>query len=94
MQMSTSDFINLPAFAKALAEQLKDSVGNGAAAKRVFNLDEAAEYCGLTRDSFKKKVVRDQLRKVRLDKCWRFDKADLDAWIDRHKEQIIQETAA
>jgi excisionase family DNA binding protein len=94
MQMSTSDFINLPAFAKALAEQLKDSVGNGAAAKRVFNLDEAAEYCGLTRDSFKKKVVRDQLRKVRLDKCWRFDKADLDAWIDSHKEQIIQETAA
>ncbi|HJY08055.1 MAG TPA: helix-turn-helix domain-containing protein, partial [Bryobacteraceae bacterium] len=77
-----------------LAEQLKDSVGNGAAAKRVFNLDEAAEYCGLTRDSFKKKVVRDQLRKVRLDKCWRFDKADLDAWIDSHKEQIIQESAA
>jgi excisionase family DNA binding protein len=94
MQMNTSDFINLPAFAKALAEQLKDSVGNGAAAKRVFNLDEAAEYCGLTRDSFKKKVVRDQLRKVRLDKCWRFDKADLDAWIDSHKEQIIQESAA
>ena len=94
MQMNTSDFINLPAFAKALAEQLEDSVGNGAAAKRVFNLDEAAEYCGLTRDSFKKKVVRDQLRKVRLDKCWRFDKADLDAWIDSHKEQIIQESAA
>ena len=94
MQMNTSDFINLPAFANALAEQLKDSVGNGAAAKRVFNLDEAAEYCGLTRDSFKKKVVRDQLRKVRLDKCWRFDKADLDAWIDSHKEQIIQESAA
>jgi excisionase family DNA binding protein len=94
MQMNTSDFINLPAFAKALAEQLKDSVGNGAAAKRVFNLDQAAEYCGLTRDSFKKKVVRDRLRKVRLDKCWRFDKADLDAWIDSHKEQIIQESAA
>ena len=94
MQMNTSDFINLPAFAKALAEQLKDSVGNGAVAKRVFNLDQAAEYCGLTRDSFKKKVVRDRLRKVRLDKCWRFDKADLDAWIDSHKEQIIQESAA
>jgi excisionase family DNA binding protein len=94
MQMSTSDFINLPALAKALAEQLKDSVGNGVAAKRVFNLDEAAEYCGLTRESFKKKVVRDQLRKVRLDKCWRFDKADLDAWIESHKEQIAQEVAA
>ena len=60
----------------------------------MFNVDEAAEYCGLTRDSFKKKVVRDRLRKVRLDKCWRFDKADLDAWIDSHKQQIAQETAA
>jgi excisionase family DNA binding protein len=47
-----------------------------------LHLAEAAEYCGLTRDSFKKKVVRDRLRKVRLDKCWRFDIADLDEWID------------
>ncbi len=62
--------------------------------RRVLTLDEAAEYCGLTRDSFKKKVVRDRLRKVRLDKCWRFDISDLDAWIDEHKEQIAAETAA
>lgn len=94
MQTNTSDFINLPVFAKAIADHLKDSLANSVAAKRVFNLDEAAEYCGLTRESFKKKVVRDNLRKVRLDKCWRFDKADLDAWIDSHKEQIAQETAA
>jgi excisionase family DNA binding protein len=94
MQTNPSDFINLPAFARAVADHLKDSFSNGAVQKRVFNLDEAAEYCGLTRDSFKKKVVRDRLRKVRLDKCWRFDKADLDAWIDSHKEQIAQETAA
>ncbi len=32
--------------------------------------------------------------RVRLDKCWRFDIADLDAWIESHKEQIAQETAA
>ena len=94
MQTNTSDFINLPVFAKAVADHLKESFANGITAKRVFNLEEAAEYCGLTRDSFKKKVVRDRLRKVRLDKCWRFDKADLDEWIDSHKEQIAQETAA
>jgi excisionase family DNA binding protein len=91
---STSDFINLPAFARAVADHLKDTLPGTAVGKRVFNLDEAAEYCGLTRDSFKKKVVRDRLRKVPLDKCWRFDKADLDEWIDSHKEQIAQETAA
>jgi excisionase family DNA binding protein len=94
MQTNTSDFINLPAFARAVADHLKDSMSDATIAKRVFNLDEAAEYCGLTRDSFKKKVVRDRLRKVRLDKCWRFDRADLDAWIDSHKEQIARETAA
>jgi excisionase family DNA binding protein len=94
MQTSTSDFINLTAFAKAVADHLKESLSGIATAKRVFNLDEAAKYCGLTRDSFKKKVLRYRLRKVRVDKCWRFDKADLDEWIDTHKEQIAQETAA
>jgi len=94
MQTNTSDFINLTAFARAVAEHLKESLNSVTTTKRVFNLDEAAEYCGLTRDSFKKKVVRDRLRKVRVDKCWRFDKADLDAWIDSHKEQIAQEAAA
>jgi hypothetical protein len=45
----------------------------------------------LTRDGFKKKVVRDRIRKVRLDKCWRFDRADLDAWIDEHKDRVFEE---
>jgi hypothetical protein len=38
-------------------------------------------------------VVRDRIQKVRLDKCWRFDKADLDAWIDRHKDEITGKAA-
>jgi excisionase family DNA binding protein len=91
MSTLATDFINVEALARAVANKIKLEEP---ISKRVFNLDEAAAYCGLTRDSFKKKVVRDQLRRVRLDKCWRFDKADLDAWIDSHKEQIIQETAA
>jgi hypothetical protein len=94
MQANTSDFINLTAFARAVADHLKESLSGVVTAKRVFNLDEGAEYCGLTRHSFKKKVVCDRLRRVRVDKCWRFDKADLDEWIDTHKDQVIQETAA
>jgi hypothetical protein len=86
-----TDFINVEALAQAVASKIKLEAP---VSKRVFNLDEASAYCGLTRNSFKKKVVRDRLRKVRLDKCWRFDKGDLDAWIDSHKEEIIQETAA
>jgi excisionase family DNA binding protein len=85
------DFLNIDVLAEAVASRIKTEV---AVKQRVFDLDEAAAYCGLTRDSFKKKVVRDRIRKVRLDKCWRFDKADLDTWIDSHKEQIAQETAA
>jgi excisionase family DNA binding protein len=94
MQTPSSDFFNLPAFASAVADYLKDSLVNAPMGRRVYTLDEAAEYCGLTRDSFKKKVIRDRLRRVRLDKCWRFDKSDLDAWIDGHKDQIAEEAAA
>jgi excisionase family DNA binding protein len=94
MQTPPSDFINLPAFANAVADCLKDLLRNAPVGRRVYNLDEAAEYCGLTRDSFKKKVIRDRIRRVRLDKCWRFDKSDLDAWIESHKDQIVEETAA
>jgi excisionase family DNA binding protein len=94
MEANTAEFINLTAFARAVADHLKVCLSDVVATRRVFSLDEAAEYCGLSRDSFKKKVVRDRLPKVRVDKCWRFDKADLDAWIDSHKEQIAQEAAA
>jgi len=89
-----NQFINVTVLARAVADQLKDSIVNRTGSRRVLNLAEAAEYCGLTRDSFKKKVVRDRLRKVRLDKCWRFDITDLDEWIDSHKDQIAEETAA
>jgi excisionase family DNA binding protein len=85
------DFLNIDVLAEAVASRIKMEV---ASKKRVFDLDEAAAYCGLTRDSFKKKVVRDKLRKVKLDRCWRFDKADLDEWIEKHKEQIAAENAA
>jgi excisionase family DNA binding protein len=89
-----NQFINVTILARAVADHLKDALVNRTGSRRVLNLAEAAEYCGLTRDSFKKKVVRDRLRKVRLDKCWRFDIADLDEWIDSHKDQIAEETAA
>jgi hypothetical protein len=55
MQTNTVDFINLPAFARAVADHWKETLNGPAAGKRVFNLDEAAEYCGLTRDSFKRR---------------------------------------
>jgi excisionase family DNA binding protein len=94
MQADVTDFINLKAFSMAVAEHLKETLKNGRIGKRILDLDEASEYCGLSVDSFKKKVVRDRIRRVRLDKRWRFDIADLDAWIESHKDQIANEAAA
>jgi excisionase family DNA binding protein len=94
MSASTTDFINVGVFVKAIAQELKDSLGRASSGKRILTLDEASEYCGLSVDSFKKKVVRDRIRRVRLDKRWRFDIADLDAWIESHKDQIANEAAA
>jgi len=91
---TTPEFINVPAFASAVADYLKDALNQRATGRRILTLDGAAEYCGLSLDSFKKKVVRDQIPRVRLDKRWRFDKADLDAWIESHKDQIAKEAAA
>src|SRR4051795_8971064 len=93
MNSESAELINVGALAKVLATHLQSALREAIPAKRVMNVDEAAEYCGLTRDSFRKKVVRDRVRKVRLDKCWRFDRADLDAWIDSHKEEISGEAA-
>jgi excisionase family DNA binding protein len=90
MSALNTDFINIEILAQAVASKIK--LGTSIS-KRIFTLDEAAAYCGLTRDGFKKKVVRDRIQKVQLDKCWRFDKADLDAWIDRHKDEITEAAA-
>ena len=90
MSALNTDFINIEILAQAVASKIKLETS---ISKRIFTLGEAAAYCGLTRDGFKKKVVRDRIQKVRLDKCWRFDKADLDAWIDRHKDEITEAAA-
>jgi predicted DNA-binding transcriptional regulator AlpA len=88
-----TDFFNLDVFADAVAHRLKGSLEQASPLKRLFSTEEAATYCGMPVASFKAKVVRDQLRKVRLDRCWRFDRADLDAWIDAHKEEIREHAA-
>jgi hypothetical protein len=52
MSALITDFINIEILAQAVASKIKLETS---ISKRVFNLDEAAAYCGLTRDSFKKK---------------------------------------
>jgi len=53
---------------------------------RVLSLEQAAEYMGMTRDSLKHNYSLGRIKAVRVDKRLRFDRADLDAWIESHKE--------
>ena len=34
--------------------------------------------------------MRDRIPRGRFDKCWRFNKADLGAWIDEHKARMAR----
>jgi excisionase family DNA binding protein len=49
---------------------------------RVLSLEQAAEYMGMTRDSLKHNYDLGRIKAVRVDKKLRFDRIDLDAWID------------
>ncbi len=54
---------------------------------RVLSLEQAAEYMGMTRDSLKHNYDLGRIKAVRVDKKLRFDRIDLDAWIDANKRE-------
>jgi hypothetical protein len=47
MSTSAADFINVGAFAKAVARELKGTLDEVSPLKRLFNMEEAAIYCGM-----------------------------------------------
>jgi len=54
---------------------------------RVLSLEQAAEYMGMTRDSLKHNYDLGRIKAVRVDKKLRFDRLDLDSWIDANKRE-------
>jgi len=68
--------------AKAVAAEIVDM---GRVAPRLLSLDQAAAYLGMTPDALRYKATMGQVPAVRADKKWRFDKPDLDQWIQEHK---------
>lgn len=78
-----SDLINIDALAEALSRKILE---NGHVERaRLLNLDQAAAYLGMTCDALKSKAIQGQVPAVRVDKKWRFDRVDLDRWIEDHK---------
>lgn len=70
------------AVARRLESKLAQSHGTG---RRLFTVDEAAEYLGYTPAAIRHMVAKDQLPSVRVGRSLRFDIADLDRWIEEHK---------
>ncbi len=78
-----TDLINIEALAEALSRKM---LANGAIERpRLMNLDQAATYLGMTTDAVKSKALLGQVPAVKVDKKWRFDRVDLDRWIEDHK---------
>lgn len=54
--------------------------------KRLFTLEEAAEYTGLTEAAIRVKVAAGKMPVVRVDRKFRFDVEDLNRWIESSKQ--------
>ena len=74
--------INTDTIADAVADRLRDTV---IVAPRLFTLEQAAIYLGLTKDALKAKVHLGMIPTVDLDKKLRFDRQDLDRIIEQNK---------
>jgi excisionase family DNA binding protein len=69
--------------AEAVAAKI---VGLGIIAPRLMTLEQGAGYLGMTIDALRYKASTRQIPAVKVDKKWRFDKQDLDRWIEEHKQ--------
>jgi excisionase family DNA binding protein len=78
-----NELLNIEALADALSRKM---LQNGHVERpRLLNLEQAAAYLGMTPDAIKSKAVQGQMPAVKVDKKWRFDRVELDRWIEDHK---------
>lgn len=69
--------------AEAVVERLKaHTIKN-----RIVSLEDAAEYLGLTPAALRHKASLGEIPTIRFDKRFRFDRLELDNWIDSHRSQ-------
>jgi len=63
--------------------------------KRLFTIKEASEYLGISVNALYCRVCRKQIPFVKIGKLLRFDKKDIDNWIEKQKisdtEEITEE---
>lgn len=72
-------------FLDQLADALADRLRDRAPEQRLFNLEAAAAYLGMTSEALRAKVAEGKVKAVRIDRVLRFDRHDLDRLIDSSK---------
>lgn len=71
------------AIAEAVANRLKDAHIR----KRLYDIEETAEYLGLSEDAIRDLVSQQKLKALRPTRKLQFDIRDLDALVDQLKKQ-------
>jgi excisionase family DNA binding protein len=77
--MSAGDQM-IDAIAEAVALRLERFVSLN---QRLMDVKAAAQYLGMTEDALRHKAAAGEITSVRVDGRLRFDRRDLDRWIDR-----------
>ena len=92
-QPSGSNFVTpsagdtlIEAIAEAVARKLERMAGMQ---QRLMDVHDAARYLGMTENAIREKASASELPCVRIDGKLRFDKRELDRWIDRAPRQGV-----
>jgi excisionase family DNA binding protein len=57
--------------------------------KRIYNTNESAQYIGLGKRTFQERVAANEIASIKIGRSIRFDIADLDAFIEKHKRKAV-----
>jgi excisionase family DNA binding protein len=76
----------IEAIAEAVALKLERMNG---VQQRLMEIEEAAKYLGMTVPALRHKVATGEIPVVRIDNKLRFDRRDLDRYIDQAKREGI-----
>lgn len=73
-------------FLNRLADLIADRLtARGLGQSRLMELPAAAHHLGMTKEALRAKALVGQIPHVKVDRKFRFDRADLDRWIESHK---------
>src|SRR4051812_40274825 len=74
------------AFAEVIVRRLEPLVGMR---QRLMDVHDAAQYLGMTENAIREKASAGDLPYIRIDGRLRFDRREIDRWIDRAPRQGV-----